>query len=47
MILQKLKSADSAYIEILSKITDIEGNHVANVTSKWQLKDWKEVKLKV
>ena len=43
---QKLQ-ADGVYtLSLVSDVNDISGNHIASVTTTWQLKSWKLVKTK-
>ncbi len=45
-ILQPLRDSDSVLVEISTKITDVEGNHISTAVTEWQLKKWDKVRTK-
>ena len=44
---QTLKEEEKANITVVTKVYDQGANHVADVTSTWQLKEWSNVKTKL
>ena len=43
----ELESADRSFIEMQTSVYDKDKNHVATVTTLWQIKSWKSVKTKL
>ena len=45
-LLQQLNEVDTASQNMSTEIYDAENNHVATVSTTWQVKPWSKVKLK-